>query len=144
MKKLSLMIVLLLVMLSLTAYAGNGNGNFKRGPGEPKACSNVLSGTPETITGTVIGIGNDDGLVVDTGNSHVTIYGIGPEWYWEDKGVDRPDIGDGVTVDVYAVLFSDGTRYIASSITIGDDPIDTLKLRDLETGCPLWRGARNR
>ena len=80
----------------------------------------------------------------DTGNSHVTIYGIGPEWYWEDKGVDRPDIGDGVTVDVYAVLFSDGTRYIASSITIGDDPIDTLKLRDLETGCPLWRGARNR
>ena len=64
MKKLSLMIVLLLVMLSLTAYAGNGNGNFKRGPGEPKACSNVLSGTPETITGTVIGIGNHDGLVV--------------------------------------------------------------------------------
>jgi len=141
MKKLSLMIVLFLMMLSLTVYAGNGKGNFKRGSGEAKACSNVLSGAPETITGNVIGIGNHDGLVVDTNSGPITICGIGPEWYWEDKGVDRPDVGDGVTVDVYAVLFSDGTRYIASSITIVGE---TLILRDPETGCPLWRGAWNR
>ena len=51
MKKLSLMIVLLLVMVSLTAYAGNGNGNSKTRAEEAKTCSNVLSGTPETITG---------------------------------------------------------------------------------------------
>jgi len=138
MKKLTVTTLLLLLLVSFTAYAGNGNGNGKYGKTE--ACSNVLSGTLETIQGTVIGIGNHDGLVVDTGNSHVTIYGIGPEWYWEDNEVDRPDITDGVTVVAYAVLFSDGTRYVASSIKIGGK---TLTLRDPKTGCPLWRGGQN-
>ena len=139
MKRLSLLIVLLLVMVSLTAYAGNGKGNMKKGPGETRVCSNVLGGTPETITGKVIGIGNHGGLVVDTSTGSVTIYGIGPEWYWDDNGADRPDIGDEVTVEAYAVVFSDGTRYIASSITIGGE---TLNLRDSKTGCPLWRGLK--
>jgi hypothetical protein len=142
MKKLTITTLLLLLLFSFTAYAGNGNSDGKYG--KNRACSSVLSGASETITGTVIGIGNHDGLVVDTNNGPVTIYGIGPEWYWEDKEVDRPEIGDVVKVVAYSLLFSDGTRYIASSITIGDDPIDTLKLRDPETGCPLWRGVRNR
>jgi hypothetical protein len=139
MKKLSLIIVLLLVMVSLTAYAGNGTP--KREHTRSEDCSNILSGTLVTIPGVVISIGNHDGLLLDTTNGHVTVYGIGPEWYWEDKEVDRPEIGDVVKVVAYAVLFSDGTRYVASSVTIG---ADTLKLRDPQTGCPLWRGAPNR
>ena len=139
MKKLSILIVLLLIMSSVTAYAGNGIQKHEQK--RENACSTVLSGTFVTIAGTVISIGNQDGLVVDTGTVQVTIYGIGPEWYWEKNEVDRPDVGDSVTVNAYAVSFSDVTRYIASSITIGDD---TLNLRDPETGCPLWRGARNR
>lgn len=141
MKKISVATLLLLLLFSFAAYAGNGKGNFKRGHGEVKACSNGLSGTSETLTGIAIGIGNHDGLVVDTNNGPVTIYGIGPEWYWEANSVDRPEIGDSVTVVAHAVLFSDETRYVASSITIGSD---TLQLRDTETGCPLWRGFRNR
>jgi hypothetical protein len=141
MKKITVTTLLILLLFSFTAYAGNGKGNFKRGYGEAKSCSNVLSGTSETFTGTAIGIGNHGGLVVDTNNGPVTIYGIGPEWYWEANSVDRPDIGDLVTVVAYAVLFSDETRYVASSITIGSE---TLQLRDTETGCPLWRGFRNR
>jgi len=137
MKKLTVMTVLLLLMISLTAYAGNGVP--KREQARKGACSNVLSGALVTITGVVIGIGNQGGLVVDTQNGQVTIYGIGPEWYWEENGVDRPDIGDSITVTAYEVLFSDGTRFVASSITIGTD---TLKIRDPETGCPLWRGSR--
>jgi len=139
MKRLSFMIVLLLVMVSLTANAGNGTP--KQEQTRYNACSNILSGALATFTGSVVGIGNHDGLVIDTGNSQVTIYGIGPEWYWEDKEVGRPEIGDVVKVVAYAVLFSDGTRYVASAITIGGE---TLILRDTNTGCPLWRGARNR
>jgi hypothetical protein len=139
MKQLSVMIVLLLVMVSLTAYAGNGTP--KQEQTRNNACSNILSGTLVSITGVVIGMGDHDGLLLDTTNGHVTIYGIGPEWYWEDNKVDRPEIGDSLIVEAYSVHFSDGARYIASSITIGSD---TLKLRDPETGCPLWRGARNR
>ena len=139
MKQLSVMIVLLLVMVSLTAYAGNGTP--KQEQTRNNACSNILSGTLVSITGVVIGVGDHDGLLLDTTNDHVTIYGIGPEWYWEENKLDRPDIGDSVTVVAYAVLFSDGTRYIASSMTIGGE---TLILRDPKTGCPLWRGAPNR
>ena len=83
MKKFTVTTLLLLLLFSFTAYAGSGNSNGKYG--KTKVCSNVSSGTLETIKGTVIGIGNHDGLVVDTGNSHVTIYRIGHEWYWEDK-----------------------------------------------------------
>jgi hypothetical protein len=137
MKRLSLMIVLLLVMVSLTAYAGNGTQNHEKS--KSHACSNVLSGATAAFSGKVIGIGNHDGLVVDTGSGPVTVYGIGPEWYWEDQGIDRPVIGDEVTVEAYAVVFSDGTRYIASSISFGGD---SLLLRDAATGCPLWRGPR--
>ena len=130
--------MIFMLLVSFTAYAGNGNQ--KRIQTKNNLCSNVLSGTLVTIAGTVIGIGSFNGLVLDTGTSQVTIYGIGPEWYWEKNEVDRPEIGDSVTVNAYEVLFSDGTRYIASSVTIGSD---TLNLRDSETGCPLWRGARN-
>ena len=142
MKKIIVPTLLLLLLMSFTAYAGNLKGNFKRGYGETKACSNVLSGTPGTLTGTVISMGKRDGLVVDSAEKgKVTIYGIGPEGYWEANDMERPEIGDSVTVVAYAVLFSDETRYVASSITIGSE---TLQLRDTETGCPLWRGGRNR
>jgi len=138
MKKSTVIIMMFMLLVSLTAYAGNGNQ--KRIQKNNNVCSNVLSGALVTITGTVIGIGNHNGLVLDTGTVQVTIYGIGPEWYWEKNEVDRPEVGDSVTVNAYEVLFSDGTRYIASSLTIGSD---TLNLRDSETGCPLWRAARN-
>ena len=142
MKKISLITLLLLLLLSFTAYAGNVKGNLKRAHGEANPCSNVLSGTLETLTGTVINIRNHDGLVIDlTNNGQVTIYGIGPEGYWEANDMERPEIADSATVVAYAVPFSDETRYVASSITIGSK---TLQLRDTETGCPLWRGGRNR
>jgi len=135
MKKLSLMIVLLLVMGSLTAYAGNGKWGTQKG--KTSACLTDLS--TSKITGTVSDIGRHDGLVVD---SKVTIYGIGPEWYWDTNDLDRPDVGDSIEVFYYTVSFPDGTtRYVAQSITI---PIggDTIELRDIKTGCPLWRGPQ--
>ena len=138
--------IMVMLLVSFTAYAGNGNQ--KREQTKNNVCSNVLSGTPDTIEGTVIGIGSYNGLVIDVYNDgQVTIYGIGPDWYWEKNKVDRPDIGDHVKVEAYEALFSDGTRYIASSITrfgASGEIIYTLYLRDTETGCPLWRGARNR
>src|SRR4030042_4100523 len=112
MKKLTVIIMIFMLLVSFTAYAGNGNQ--KRIQTKNNVCSNVLSETLVTIAGTVIGIGSLNGLVLDTGTGQVTIYGIGPEWYWEKNEVDRPEMGDSVTVNAYEVLFSDGTRYIAS------------------------------
>ena len=139
MKKLSVIMMMVILLVSFTAYAANLNQ--KREQVKNNVCSTVLSGTLVTIAGTVIGIGDHNGLIVDTGNGQVTIYGMGPERYWEKNKIDKPDIGESVTVSAYEVLFSDETRYSASSITIGSD---TLDLRDPETGCPLWRGPRNR
>jgi hypothetical protein len=136
MKKIPIMIVLLLMMVSLTAYAGNG----KCGPGKGKTdvCLTDLSTTE--IAGTVSDIGHHDGLVVDTGSKLVNIYGIGPEWYWDTNNMDWPDVGDSIKVSYYTVSFSDGTtRYVAQSITIDSGKIE---LRDIKTGCPLWRGPQ--
>jgi hypothetical protein len=130
------MLVLLVISFGASAKNMDPQGVLERN----NICSNILGGTLVTLTGTVISIGNQDGLVVDTTEQGVvTIYGIGPEWYWKKKGIDRPDIGDSVIVIAYTVTFSDGIRYVASSITIGDK---TIGLRDSETGCPLWRGGR--
>jgi hypothetical protein len=136
MKKLSVVIALLFVMVSLTAYAGNGDCG--KGKGKNLVCLTDLSTTE--IGGKVSDIGHHDGLVVDTGSKLVTIYGIGPEWYWDANDMDWPDIGDSISVSYYTVSFSDGTtRFVAQSITIGSD---TIKLRDPNTGCPLWRGPQ--
>ena len=138
MKRLSLAMVLLLMMVSLTAYAGNGKGNHKQE--KNMVCLTDL--TTLLISGKVVDVGYRDGIVVDTGSNSVNIYGMGPEWYWEAKNVDRPDIGDSIDALCYMVTFSDGTtRYVAQSMTIGTE---TIELRDSKTGCPLWRGPQKR
>ena len=138
MKRLSLMMVLLLMMVSLTAYAGNGKGNHEQG--KNMVCLTDL--TTQVIAGKVVDVGHRDGLVVDTGSNSVNVYGMGPEWYWEAKNMDRPEIGDSIDAPCYTVTFSDGTtRYVAQSMMIGSEKIE---LRDSKTGCPLWRGPQKR
>ena len=90
MKKLSVIMMMVILLISFTAYAANLNQ--KREQVKNNVCSTVLSGTLVTIAGTVIGIGDHNGLIVDTGNGQVTIYGIGPERYWEKNKIDKPDI----------------------------------------------------
>ncbi len=134
-RKISSITFVLLLVLSASVFAGYGNGAMD-GTGPMSAITN---GEPVTISGVVASIGSGSGMVLDTGDGMVTIYGIGPVWFWQNSGVARPQVGEDVVVDGYKVTFSDGTeRIIASKITLSGT---TVELRDQETGAPLWRKA---
>jgi len=110
----------------------------QQGPGKGRHGQeriDVLAGNPVTVSGTVAEAGR--GLQIDTGVEVVAVYGIGPGRYWEATGVERPDVGDEVSVDGYEVTFSDGSvKIIAASVAVGGN---TVRLIDEETGLPLWR-----
>jgi hypothetical protein len=127
---------------SNAASGENGNGS---GNGE---CQNIRSrirlqilstGEPVTITGTVTeALYAGKGLTVDTGTELVNIFGFGPQFYWDNSGITKPDVGEEVVIDALEVTFSDGTaKIIATSVTIDED---VVLLRD-EDGRPLWRRA---
>lgn len=124
----------LALAVSVSAQQGPGPG----GKGGKHERIDVLSGNPVTVAGTVSEAGR--GLQIDTGGEVVAIYGIGPSRYWEEAGIERPDVGDAVSVDGYEVTFSDGSvKIIAASVTVGGTAVQLI---DEETGKPLWRKAR--
>jgi hypothetical protein len=54
----------------------------------------VVPGNEFTYTGDVISVVLGGGiLIVTAGKEEVTIYGIGPDRYWESSGVDPLDVG---------------------------------------------------
>jgi len=145
---LALIAVCLVMALPATAqgpgncYHGrqiDRNGNYGDAPAG--TCPMVSSGEARTITGTVYqACAQGQGLQVDTGEAIFTIFGIGPIRYWRNAGIDRPTVGEEVTINAVEVTFSDeNSKLIAEDITIGRQTID---LRD-DAGFPLWRGARN-
>jgi hypothetical protein len=153
-KVLASSVVVLMVFLLSTGLglAGNGKGGGNGNGGGGGYCggtglSLVCAGAPVTITGTVSQesyLGS--GLQIDTGATEdpiVTVYGIGPYWFWED--IARPSIGEEVTVEGMNVTFSDGsTKIIVMSITVGDKTIDLRAACVAGVGgWPLWRGSRN-
>lgn len=92
-----------------------------------------------TIAGIVSTAGTAGaGWVIEIdGPELVTVYGIGPEWYWASLGTSRPEVGETVTIDAVLVGFADGsTKYVAVSVTVGEMEVT---LRDLDTHLPLWR-----
>jgi len=129
-------------------FAGNGKGVCNvTGAGNGTGVCNgtgpihdILSGTEFTYTGTVVGIVSGHGMVVAVGSENVTLYGIGPIWYWEAQEADRPITGEAITATGYTVDFNGEERNIVMTITVGDAEI---ALRDADTGMPLWRGGRN-
>ncbi|MDZ7700111.1 MAG: hypothetical protein U5R49_25350 [Deltaproteobacteria bacterium] len=142
MKKIltSSMIAVMVVFLSVGfALAGYGQGGNGTGAGDGTGpVHDIYSGVPFTYTGDVSGMVPGQGWVIDIGEEDVTIFGIGPIRYWESLEVDRPAVGDTITVSGYAVDYNGVIRNIATTILIGDATVD---LRDSETGAPLWRGG---
>ncbi len=105
-----------------------------------QTCPLISEGEPVVITGTVYEDSYaGSGLILDTNaEENTVIYGIGPQWYWDQVGVSKPAVGETVTVDALVLTYSDGTqKIIATTITIGEISID---LRDVD-GKPLWRYA---
>ncbi len=82
-------------------------------------------------------------MVLATEEGNVIIYGIGPVRYWESLGVDRPGVGETVTVSGYTVNYNGIECNIAMNFIIDSENI--VQLRDPETGLPLlWRRGPSR
>jgi hypothetical protein len=125
----------------------NQNQNQNRRVKQSLKCLLVLNAAEVTFTGTVSDVGTFEGLKIDTEDKTlgeegiITVYGLGPVSFWEAQDVDRPVIGDPISVDVKKIVFSDLTfKYILMSLTYTEPEIDvTIQLRSDVTGCPLWR-----
>ncbi len=156
----SMVIASLAMVMSLGIYGqsfakrGSGHGmgnsmNVSTNAGTNPGCqaladgtcpaANIFDGEAVTVSGTVSEIQNyRQGVQIDTGTETVTVYGLGPVWYWEQLDVTYPAVGDNISVSAYNVTFSDGSvKTIAVSAVIGEE---TVALRDADTGAPLWRG----
>ncbi|MEA3334224.1 MAG: hypothetical protein U9Q58_11610 [Pseudomonadota bacterium] len=133
MKKSILMITLVMVfglLCSTSLWAGNG-----KGAGDGSMLDVALT-SPTVFTGTVVDAGTaGSGLSIDDGDEITVIYGMGPLGYWNSLGVLKPAISDDVSIAAVLVSFSDGDRWIAVSLTVGDD-IVILRTED----GPAWRG----
>jgi hypothetical protein len=101
--------------------------------------SSIIDGTPCSYTGKVTSIGyGGSGMIIETEDAKVTIYGLGRRWFWDCRDVSRPVVGNFIEVSGYTVDYNEMQRTIAAYITIDGK---TLELRDPETGAPLWRGG---
>lgn len=67
----------------------------------------------------------------------VTLYGLGPWWYWEDQKTALPSVGDNVTVTVKHVLINGREMDVAMSIT-NNTTGESIVLRDPETCYSYW------
>lgn len=150
MKRLVVFMMFFVLMMGGYAYSwgphGRGmmmNGYSQQGASQGMATqapvqSLFASGTPFSTEGTVKEIGQfGRGAVIDTGTETVTVYGLGPIWYWESQGLSYPAVGENVKIDGMEITLSDGTtRKVATSVSIGGT---TVTLRDAQTGYPAWR-----
>jgi len=140
MKSIKSKAIVTLAALSLfiaapAALAGNGNG-----PGNGSGpIHNITDGDSVVIAGNVTSTGTKgNGIEIDTGPETTTVYGIGPVGFWGAEEIERPAVGDEITVNGYKVtLPDDSTKIISGSINNGEQEIT---LRD-DDGAPLWRGG---
>lgn len=117
--------------------AGNGNGNSNGARDGSGPIHDILAGEPFVFTGDVVSCESGGGMVLDLGDTTVTIYGVGPERYWDQVGVAKPQVGETITAEGYTVDYDGVERNIVMTITVADE---TVQLRDPDTGAPLWRG----
>ncbi|MBN1829847.1 MAG: hypothetical protein JW884_11995 [Deltaproteobacteria bacterium] len=136
-KKMLLLATVLFVSLTpLALMAGEGFGL-----GDGTGPLHEIIGEFEW-TGTVVEyLSYGGGMVIAATDGDVAVYGLGPIPYWKTQGIERPDVGENVTVWGLAVEINGETRNILTSILVeGED--EALQLRDTETGKPLWRPFR--
>lgn len=132
-------IVTILAVIILGAglsFAGNG-----KGPGNGTGPIHQIT-SPFTYTGTVLDLTAGEGLLLlTTDGEEVTIYGIGPVRYWEAQDIDRPAVGEVITVSGYVVSLNGVERNIASAITTADGT--PITLRD-DNGKPVWQAKQEK
>ncbi len=145
MHKIATLAVTGLMMLSLSGLPALAAGpEDAPGAGPPQAGqplhdqSYLLEGEPFAYSGVVGAVNYYRGggltLAVDSGT--VTLYGLGPWWYWEQQGVNWPQVGDSLSVTGYAVDIGGSLTRVLMTVTTQDGK--TIQLRDASTGWPLW------
>jgi hypothetical protein len=107
---------------------------------------NVTGAEPFLVAGKVVSCLPGSGLemvVCDENNlcNNIYVFGIGPTWFWEALGIERPVVDDVILVEGYTVDYSGTLRNIATSITYEEASDVSINLRD-EAGYPLWRTDR--
>jgi hypothetical protein len=122
----------------------NQNQNQNRRYKQDLKCKLALNSEDVTLAGTVSEISPPqtfDGIKIFVGVEEIAVYGLGPVKYWEDQKVERPVVGDNVSLEVKKVYFTPATyKYILMSLTYtGPDSGISIQLRNVDTGCPLWR-----
>lgn len=127
---------------AVTSNGTQATGYYHRGT-HTGPVTDIFAGEAVSVVGTVSeALFYGGGLMVNTGEEEIAVYGVGPLWYWSELGIERPAVGDEISADCYKVTLSDGSeRIIAANITLGDD---NVALRDQDTGAPLWSGGSRR
>ena len=97
----------------------------------------IVTYSGEVVNVPQLGIKTMNGFQLQTEEGEVTIYGLGPLKIWENANVERPVVGDNITVEAFKIVTDNNTiRNIAIKITDSDG--NSLDLRDILTGMPLW------
>ena len=87
----------------------------------------TLEGTATTVENRAIGLDTND-----DGETDITVYHMGPSWYWDMNGMSYPKTGDYLVIEAY-----DGVNgYVGVSVYL--DEINSIYLRDTDTLKPLW------
>jgi len=126
--KISGVIIIALLVMPWLAYAQNGGGD----------CSTPIHEIVETVDleGEIISLnGKGSGFTLATDSENLKVFGLGPEWYWDSLGVERPVVGDTIQVTCLIRDYNGEERYVAGLIILGEE---IITLRSPE-GFPLWR-----
>jgi hypothetical protein len=102
---------------------------------------NITGAEPFVKTGPVVSCLPGSGLELQIGDESIYIFGIGPTWFWEAMGIERPAVGDVIGVEGFTVDYSGTSRNIATSITYEVESSVKIELRD-DQGYPLWRDGQ--
>jgi len=87
----------------------------------------ALEGTATTVENRAIELDTND-----DGETDVTVYHMGPSWYWDMNGMSYPKIGDYLVIEAYDSV----NGYVGISVYL--DEINSIQLRDTDTLKPLW------
>jgi len=137
MKKIttSAALVLIVFCASLSIAAQLPSGLQAQGP-------DTESWVTFDLTGEITAFLTKDTIELDADGLTYTIYGVGPQWYWEDLFGESPlVVGATIAVSGYVIDHLGEERYVAVAITVDGTEVE---LRDEYTFVPMWTGRHKK
>lgn len=92
---------------------------------------------PFSLKGDVISIDvPGQGMLLGLADRNVAVHGLGPLWYWDMAGWDRPIIGDTIIAQGFIIPFRGRPTHVAVRIRWRRHEV---VLRRADNGRPVWR-----